>query len=87
MARDIESESPAIAREVIGRLGLRMTPDELLGNLTVEPDAQSPGIRVSYRDPARETPQRTRKIVRAFVVAAADEDVRVETPYDYEWTL
>jgi hypothetical protein len=31
-ARDIES--PALAKEAILRLGLRMTPDELLGNLT-----------------------------------------------------
>jgi hypothetical protein len=85
IARDIES--PAIAKEVIGRLGLRMTPDELLGKLTVEPDAQFSGIRLSYRDPARETPQRARKIVRTFVVVVAEEDIRVETPYDYEWTL
>ena len=86
IARDIES--PAIAKEVIGRLGLRMTPDELLGNLTVEPDPESASsIRLTYRDPARETPQRARKIVRTFVVVVADEDIRVETPYDYEWTL
>jgi hypothetical protein len=76
-ARDVES--PAIAKEVIGRLGLRMTPDELLGNLTVEPDAQSSGIRVSYRDPARETPQRARKIVRTVAVVAG-ERVRRERP-------
>jgi hypothetical protein len=81
MARDIES--PAVAEEVIRRLGLQMTPDELLGNLTVEP---SSGIRVPYRDLARETPQRARKIVRAIAVVAG-ERVRVETPHDYEWTL
>jgi len=80
IARDIES--PAIAKEVIGRLGLRMTPDELLGNLTVEPDAQSSGIRLSYRDPAREAPQRARRIVRTVVVVAA-ERIQVGTPYDY----
>jgi hypothetical protein len=84
MARDIET--PTVAEAVIRRLGLRMTPDELLGNLTVEPDAQSSGIKLSYRDPARETPQRARKIVRAFVVVA-DEHIRVETPYDYAWVL
>jgi hypothetical protein len=55
-ARDIES--PAIAEEVIRRLGLRMTPDELLENLTVEPDPESAdGIRLTYRDPAGKTPE------------------------------
>jgi capsular polysaccharide biosynthesis protein len=59
-ARDIDS--PAIAEEVIRRLGLRMTPDELLRNPTVEPEPESAfSIRISYRDPARETPQRARR--------------------------
>jgi hypothetical protein len=88
-ARDIES--PAIAEEVIRRLGLRMTPDELLENLTVEPAPESAdGIRLTYRDPARENPQRARKIVRTFVVVAA-ERIRKEIPcrcaYDYTWGL
>src|SRR5829696_6272113 len=61
-ARDVESS--AIAEEVIRRLGLRMTPDELLENLTVEPDPESAdGIRLTYRDPAQETPRRARRIV------------------------
>jgi capsular polysaccharide biosynthesis protein len=88
-ARDIES--PAIAEEVTRRLGLRITPDELLENLTVEPDPESAdGIRLTYRDPARENPRRDRKIVHT-VAAVAAERIRKETPcrcaYDYTWGL
>jgi capsular polysaccharide biosynthesis protein len=90
-ARDVES--PAIAEEVIRRLGLRMTPDELLENLTVEPDPESAdGIRLTYRDPseARETPRRARRIVSTVVVVAV-ERIRKEVPcrcaYDYTWGL
>ncbi len=88
-ARDVES--PVIAEEVIRRLGLRMTPDELLENLTVEPDPESTdSIRLTYRDPARETPRRARKIVRTVAVVAA-ERIRKEIPcrcaYDYTWGL
>jgi hypothetical protein len=56
-ARDIRG-NPAIAEEVIRRLGLesKMTKGELLENLTVEPDSAD-GIRLTYRDPARETPK------------------------------
>ncbi len=39
IARDIDTT--AIAKEVIQQLGLRMTPGELLGNLTVQPDTAS----------------------------------------------
>jgi capsular polysaccharide biosynthesis protein len=89
-ARDIES--PAIAEEVIRRLGLdKMTPDELLGNLTVEPDPESAEyIRLTYRDPAREDPRRARRIVRTVAVVAASS-IRKEIPcrcaYDYTWGL
>ena len=84
-ARDIES--PAIAEEVIRRPGLRMTPDELFRNLTVEPEPEGAFvIRLTYRDPTRESPQRARRIVRAVAVVAA-ERIRKETPYDYEWRL
>jgi capsular polysaccharide biosynthesis protein len=77
-ARDVES--PAIAEEVIRRLGLRMTSDELLENLTVEPDPESAeGIRLTYRDPARETPRRVWRIVLTVAVAAA-ERIRKEFP-------
>ena len=84
-------ESPAIAEEVIRRLGLRMTPDELLENLTVEPDPESAdGIRLTYRDPARENPRRARRIVHTVVVVAV-ERIRKEVPcrcaYDYTWGL
>jgi hypothetical protein len=52
-ARDIES--PAVAKETIERLGLKMTPEELLENLTVEPDPESADvIRLTYRDPTAE---------------------------------
>jgi capsular polysaccharide biosynthesis protein len=82
-ARDIES--PAIAKEVIRRLGLRMTPDELLENLTVEPEPESAfGIRLAYRDPTGETPRRARKIVLT-VAEVAGERVHKETPYAYTW--
>jgi uncharacterized protein YndB with AHSA1/START domain len=88
-ARDVES--PAIAEGVIRRLGLRMTPDELLENLIVEPDPESAlGIRLTYRDPGRETPRRARRIVLAVRVVAA-ERIRKEFPcgcaYDYTWGL
>jgi hypothetical protein len=88
-ARDVES--PVIAEEVIRRLGLRMTPDELLENLTVEPDPESASaIRLTYRDPARENPRRARRIVLTVAVVAA-ERIRNETPcrcaYDYTWGL
>ena len=88
-ARDVES--PAIAEEVIRRLGLRMTPDELLENLTVEPDPESAdGIKLTYRDPAQETPRRARRIVLTVVVVAV-ERIRKEIPcrcaYDYTWGL
>jgi hypothetical protein len=84
-ARDIES--PAIAEEVIRRLGLRMTPDELLANLTVEPEAGSAfTIRLTYRDPTGESPQRARRIVLT-VAEVASERLRRETPYLYDWVL
>jgi hypothetical protein len=89
-ARDIRG-NPAIAEEVIRRLGLesKMTKGELLENLTVEPDSAD-GIRLTYRDPARGTPQRARKIVRTVAVVAA-ERIRKEIPcrcaYDYTWGL
>ena len=88
-ARDVES--PAIAEEVIRRLGLRMTPDDLLENLTVEPDTESASaIRLTYRDPARENPRRARRIVLTVAVVAA-ERIRKETScrcaYDYTWGL
>ena len=88
-ARDIES--PAIAEEVIRRLGLQMTPNELLENLTVEPDPESASaIRLTYRDPARETPRRARRIVLTVRVVAA-QHISKEFPcgcaYDYTWGL
>jgi capsular polysaccharide biosynthesis protein len=88
-ARDIES--PAIAEEVIRRLGLRMTEDELLENLTVEPDPESAdGIRLTYRDPGQEEPRKARRIVHTVAVVAV-ERVRKEIPcrcaYDYTWGL
>ena len=88
-ARDIES--PAIAEEVIRRLGLRMTTDKLLENLTVEPDRESAdGIRLTYRDPAQDTPRRARRIVSTIAIVAT-ERIRKEIPcrcaYDYTWGL
>ena len=85
IARDIER--PAVAKETIERLGLKMAPEELLENLSVEVDPRSiHGIRVTYRDPTAEDPQRARRIVRAFALAASGR-VRIATPYDYDWTL
>ncbi len=64
-----------------------MTPDELLGNLTTEPEPESAfAIRLTYRDPASETPQRARRIVRTVAVEAHGR-FRKETPYDYDWVL
>jgi capsular polysaccharide biosynthesis protein len=88
-ARDIES--PAIAEEVIRRLSLQMTPDELLSNLTAEPDPESAeGIMLTYRDPAQETPRRARRIVSTVAIVAT-ERIRKEIPcrcaYDYTWGL
>jgi hypothetical protein len=83
MAKEIER--PEVAGEVIGRLGLdKMTPDELLKNLTVHPRRAS--IAISYCDPARESPRRARRVVRT-VAAVASERIRKETPYIYAWVL
>jgi hypothetical protein len=86
MAKEIER--PEVAGEVIGRLGLqnKMTPDELLKNLSVTPHRES--IAISYRDPssASESPDRARRVVRT-VAAVASERIRKETPYIYAWVL
>ena len=84
IARDIESL--AIAKETIERLELRMTPYELLQNLTVKPGGSTFAIRISYRDPTAKNPQRARRIVLT-VAEVAGERIRKETPYDYEWVL
>ena len=85
IARDMES--PAIAKETIERLGLKMTPEELLENLSAEPDPKLiHGIKITYRDPTAETPQRARRIARAYVLATSGR-VRVETPYPYDWVV
>ncbi len=85
IARDIES--PAIAKETIERLGLKMTPEELLENLSAEVDPEiAHGIRVTYRDPTAESPQRARRIVRAYALAACGR-VRVETSHPYDWVV
>jgi capsular polysaccharide biosynthesis protein len=88
-ARDIERKT--IAEEVIRRLGLRMTEDELLENLTAEPDPESAdGIKLTYRDPTEEDSRRARRIVRTVAVVAT-ERIRKEIPcrcaYDYTWGL
>jgi capsular polysaccharide biosynthesis protein len=88
-ARDIES--PAIAEEVIRRLGLQMTPDELLENLTVEPDPESAdGIRLTYRDPAQDNPRRARRIVSTIAIVATEricKEIPCRCAYDYTWGL
>jgi hypothetical protein len=85
VARDIES--PAIAKETIERLGLKMTPEELLENLSAEADPEiADGIRLTYRDPTAENPQRARRIVRAFALSASGR-VRVETSHPYDWVV
>ncbi len=82
IARDIESH--AIAKETIERLGLKMTPEELLENLSAEADPEiADGIRLTYRDPTAENPQRARRIVRAYALSASGR-VRVETSHPYD---
>ncbi len=85
VARDIES--PTIAKETIERLGLKMTPEELLENLSAEVDPEiAHGIRVTYRDPTAESPQRARRIVRAYALSASGR-LRVETSHPYDWVV
>ena len=82
LARGIET--PAVAKEVIRRLDLRMTPDELLDKLAVVPRGR--GIRIFYRSPVGGTPEEARSVVRTVAEVAA-EYVRVDTPYAYDWGL
>jgi hypothetical protein len=65
-----EIESPVVAEAVGRRLGLRMSPDKLLGNLTV--NAHRWTIRLTYRDPGARTPQRARRVVRTVAVVAGE---------------
>ena len=53
-------ESRPVAEEVIQRLGLQMKPAELLDNLTIEQDAGTSFIRLTYEDT---DPERARLIV------------------------
>jgi capsular polysaccharide biosynthesis protein len=62
-------ESPSIAREVIQRLDLRTTPDELLKNLTAEQVEAIQFIRLSYRDT---DPERAQRVVNAVGVVSSE---------------
>jgi capsular polysaccharide biosynthesis protein len=53
-------DSRPVAEEVIQRLGLQMKPAELLDNLTIEQDAGTSFIRLTYEDT---DPERARLIV------------------------
>jgi capsular polysaccharide biosynthesis protein len=74
-------DSPAIAKEVIKRLGLSgMEPSELSENLAVKLAAEAPHlVRLSYRDT---NPQRAQRIA-STVAQVASERIRKETPYVY----
>jgi capsular polysaccharide biosynthesis protein len=74
-------DSPAIAEEVIKRLGLSgIEPGELLENLAL---AKAGGsfivVKLSYKDT---NPQRAQRIANT-VAQVASERIRKETPYVY----
>jgi capsular polysaccharide biosynthesis protein len=63
-------QSRTVAQEVIQRLGLRMKPDELSENLTVEPEESTVFIHLSYRDT---DPERAQQIVNAVGIVSSEQ--------------
>jgi capsular polysaccharide biosynthesis protein len=58
-----------VAEEAIRRLGLEVSPDELLNNLTIEPAAHTQFVRLSYTDT---DPMRAAKVVNTVARVAAE---------------
>src|SRR5918997_4426359 len=62
-------DSPPVAEEVIQRLGLRMAPDTLSENLSVEQEGSTLFIRLSYKDA---DPQRAQRIVNTVGAVSSE---------------
>ncbi len=62
-------DSPPVAEEVIQRLGLRMAPDTLLENLSVEQEGSTVFIQLSYKDA---DPERAQRIVNTVGVVSSE---------------
>jgi succinoglycan biosynthesis transport protein ExoP len=58
-----------VAEEVIQRLGLRMAPDTLLENLSVEQEGSTVFIQLSYKDA---DPERAQRIVNTVGVVSSE---------------
>ena len=54
------TDSRPVAEEVIGRLGLKMSPAQLLDNLTIEQDENMPFLILTYKGT---DPQKAQQIV------------------------